>query len=217
MIIYRITTYSTSDFASLVANPSTSDEQRCLKCNARSTTNWKELDAYWDSECDTIPDFIHSASGGVVAKRSCLDLIYGEFPDFQIGSIQYFENPIAESQSAPLRLCILPYTGPELGFMMFKDLIPIGSGSNLIVEKSCDFCGHIVYKDLLDGLEKYRQGKIIPKDPKRGLLFEGHDLAGRNIFRPRGTGLVLCTEVAKSFIANCRFTNVLFLEYGKVI
>ena len=98
--------------------------------------------------------------------------------------------------------------------------------SSISIRKSCSTCGRVDYevtgiahRDSSINLKTgdYRQF-LIPRKHNRGVYVHGNDLRGADFFEVvEFPGRVLCTDRAKRFIEEQRFTNVAFLEVGDVI
>jgi hypothetical protein len=100
--------------------------------------------------------------------------------------------------------------------MVVTSDVPLRPKSTVKIELECRACGRIKYKSF-EGIAEKDMDATIPRTPGKGLFFAQKDLQGADFFRPKYTGLILCTDLAKKFIEERQYNNVEFLEVGEIL
>lgn len=191
-----------------------------VACSACEATNWHEpLVVEWDSGSDEIGDFTH-ARARIVTKAAVADELLQRFHGFTKGRIEMPDHPKLRrpqriTKRTPKRVW-LPYSGPELVEFLVSREVPLLPGSSAIIDWVCQQCGRIMYKGF-EGLEEKTIRSHVPRKEGKGLYFRGADLCGADFFRPRSTGLTLCTDGARRFMQERAYSNIEFLDVGDIV
>ena len=173
----------------------------------------------WKEGSDSIADFTN-AYGRIVIKESVANELMLEFNGGKKTSLQFSQHPnlfkpkVLKKRSP--KTIWLPYSGPPICELRASVVIPFHPKSTIKIEEQCEMCGSIVYEEF-EGIEVKDSHKHVPRIEGKGLFFDQNDLEGIDIFRPRDTGMLLCSEKVKDYIEDKQFSNVEFLEVGETV
>jgi hypothetical protein len=171
----------------------------------------------WEEGSELIGDFV-AALGRVVLQARVANELLRSFAGFKKGPVGMWEpaNLSRRRMRGRRTRVLLPYEGPELCEMVVTRDVPLRSKSTVKIEIECKDCGRIQYKSF-EGIAEKDMGATIPRKPGKGLFFAQKDLQGADFFRPRYTGFILCTDLAKKLMEERQYNNIEFLEVGEIL
>lgn len=184
----------------------------------------------WEPGFDTIGDFTEVGGEYFAVTRSTYDVLSRRFRGLHAGPIKMVQDPKLKRPTRPnrrtKRRVWLPYTGPELVELVVEHVVPYLPSSTTEVIGTCSGCGrerrHLVgfeekshrYNIALGDLVPFHQ----PRIPGKGYFVAASAIGDTPIIRFReNSGGIFCTDEAKTFIEDQKFTNIDFWEYGDVI
>ncbi|MDY0171112.1 MAG: hypothetical protein RBS80_31525 [Thermoguttaceae bacterium] len=216
MRIWEVNVRYTCEYAHLL---SLYVEEREVLCEQCGVTREPGLLLEWDDGSDQIADFTNTF-GRIVVKESVADELLARFTGFKKAPVEFFDHPNLYlpkriTRRTPRRVW-LPYEGPPLCELRVTREVDLDERSSVTIEGKCDTCGWTVYKSL-EGMEEHDLAKHVPRQPGKGLYIPESDVAGWDFFRPKYTGLVLCSARVKQFVEGKGYTNVEFLEAGDTV
>ncbi len=190
----------------------------CEVCGRRSDSG--PLRVEWDQGSDAIADFTF-ARGHIVIKEQVADQLALRCSGFRKGPVEMPDHPNLHRPSGPRarrkRQVWLPYEGQALCELLVTHEVDMRSESTAVVEHICHACGRIIYA-AFNGIERKNSRGRTPRESGKGLFFTAASIEGdAEIFRPRFTGLTLCTTKVKEYIEQQGYTNVEFLEVGELV
>ena len=194
-----------------------SGEILCAACGNRFDVD--PLRVEWDEGSEKIADFV-SARAHVVVREAVLDEIATVCRGWRKGAVEMPDHPNLRRPLAPgrgaKRRVWLPYEGPQLVELVPTLDVEILPQSTVVIDWSCQTCGRIVYK-AFNGIERRDSRTFTPRVAGQGLFFENRLLTGAVIFRPKYSGLLLCSDGAREFIQSRGYSNIEFLEVGELV
>ena len=186
----------------------------------------------WELGSDELGDFTWALGAPeVVITARATDLLLSEFQGFKPSRVVMQQDPEItqgrrRSKQSERRVW-LPYNGPPLRELWVTRYLNADRSRSTVRETlNCACCGRIDYQ--IDGIERRssrfdQQKKQLveihaPRVSGQGIYVHEEDLRGADFFEVvEFPDRVLCTDQAKRFIEEHRFTNVAFLEVGDVI
>lgn len=176
------------------------------------------LEVEWDDGSETIGDFTFII-GPVVLKETIADELLAVFSGFRKGEIRMPHHPNLEKPKhirRKVKRVWLPYEGPPICFMDVTAQVDFAVGSTVTVASECTECASVIYKSF-EGIESKDGAVHSPRILGKGFVFENSSLADADVFRPRHTGLTLCTDRVRDFIESRGYRNIEFLEVGDIV
>jgi len=174
----------------------------------------------WEPGGEPLGDFV-AAGAWIVGQQQFLSRMSKLVHGYELGEVRYIE-PLRKKgmrspggRRGPPRF-ELPYEGPPLAFISPTCTIGLLPESTVDVESTCPVCGSITYR-AFRGIEKLSSRGRTPRTPNMGLFVRGQDVLGSTIFRPRFTGLTLCTDEARQAIESLKPTNLVFRDVGDAV
>ena len=218
-IIWSLDVPVGNDFASLLVHYQKLNGKRCAACGLLQTPQHPPLTIEWEDGNDVIGDFT-SAGSKIVVREAIVDEILEHFHGIRKGRVDFFDHPNlyrpeTSTKKSPRRIW-LPYSGPSLCEIVIEKEVDLDHRSTVILEKECEKCGARLYKRF-DGVEVHNSREHIQRSPGHGLFIKKESVEGFGFFRPRFTGLALCTDQVRQFIQARAFSNIVFLEYGNLV
>jgi hypothetical protein len=205
----------------------------CPKCTSpRTAERIPPLVIQWEPGSDALGDFTWALGAPeVVITARVTDLLLSEFQGFKPSRVVMQQDPEItqgrrrSKQSEPR--VWLPYDGPPLRELwVTRHLNADRSRSTVREALNCACCGRINYEvrgvesrsSRFDQQKKQLVEVHVPRVPGQGIYVHEGDLGGADFFEVvEFPDRVLCTDRAKRFIEEQRFTNVAFLEVGDMI
>jgi len=188
----------------------------CMACRAIERP---PLELEWDVGSDLVGDFV-AAGAPIIARLKVADELTQHFKGFTTRPVNFPEHPNLMRPKPPKRTrkkrVWLPYEGPPLCEIVVTQEVDLLPQSSVEYESVCKECGRPAYRSF-NGIEKRRGQLITPRIPGQGLFVSKKSLAGCDFFKPRNSGLTLCTDRVKEFMEQRGYTNIGFLEVGEVI
>ncbi|MEQ8791448.1 MAG: hypothetical protein RIC55_34615 [Pirellulaceae bacterium] len=215
-MIWKLQAPVRSQFARLTSIYVKPTERTCEVCGHAVIP---DLLVEWADGSDVIGDFIH-AGARIVVRESAADRLRERFTGFEKAPVKMLDHPKLYSperitKRTPKRIW-LPYEGPPLCELRVSRHVELAPESTVVIERVCGACGAIVYKGF-EGMETKNSRVHTPRAPGKGLFVKRSQLEGDDFFKPRDTGLSLCTEAVKEYIQEQGFSNIDLLEAGELL
>ena len=214
--IWKLRASNIKSFANCLSLHVPERKRLCPSCGA---CELPPLELEWDIGSDLIGDFVFAVAP-IIAKQTVAKELAQHFKGFTTRAVNFPEHPNLMRPTPPKQTrkkrVWLPYEGPPLCEMVVTHEVNLLPQSTVEYESVCKECGRPVYKSF-NGVETRRGELITPRTPGQGLFVTKKSLAGCDFFKPRNSGLTLCTDRVKEFIEQRGYTNITFWEMGEVI
>ena len=195
--IWNLDILTSREFADLY--PSYTEElnpKNCASCDAVLSSDPRPQVVTWEHPGRPIADFIFCYGHDVVQRRIASEFLRVE-PAFDLEELDFGDDPDRDADLVILNPTHLVDPLPQ---------------STLVIDEQCEACGAIDYDELV-GVEDEDE----PREPGKGFFVAAQDVSGHLFFRPRHTGLLLCTDEGRRWVENQTYSNVQFLEYGELV
>ncbi len=203
MKIYQIASNTGQGFAEIRTNPNQN-----IYDNEPIEAMWED----WNVRGNIVSDFVFSI-GYLICKESVADEICDNFDFIDTYGLKMIKNPKELKAKNPNRLKWLPKIEYTLKIINTKIEIELHTDSSVDFE----FRDGEKFISNIEGISMFRGSIIIPREEGKGFYFDKNLLEGIDVFRPKNSGFILCTEKFKEFCENKKYSNVFFLEAGETI
>jgi hypothetical protein len=168
----------------------------------------------WLAKGNVIPDFIFSAY--IICRKEIAEDLESRFKGINTVKLSWEKNPKESAAKNTNRLKWLPTENVELSGVFSDVAIPVLPQSTVKYGISGQ-TGRNCIKEVVGGAKL--QGDIImPREQGMGLFFSADDVGNYDFFKPEdASSFFLCTETAKAYIENKKYSNIIFLEVGDVV
>ena len=219
--VWRISIRAQESFASLVRHDLKSYGQRCEQCGRITAYQHHQQIVEWEEGSDVVADFVN-VLGLIIVREPIAATLVSRFRGWTKYPIELFDAPRlhrpARVTKRTKKRVWMPYEGPPLVELFVTHEVSLLPQSTVRFEKECAVCGGRTYvRNGFEGVEHRQGSKHNARLVGNGLFVAHDELKGCDVFRPRSTGLTLCTDAVRDFIVAERYSNVEFFEYGDVI
>lgn len=204
----------------------------CKQCNRLSELG-PPLVIEWEAGSDLVGDFVWAGVTIPLVTEAVCAALRAQFTGFEGGRVEMIQNPrltkpTRRTKGAGARVW-LPYAGPELYHLRPTAWVHMDAGRTTArLVRRCSACGDERYE--LEGVEQLDYHVDFKQDPPRyelqhariqrapgqGLHLSTRELGDSDLFGVHEfSGWVFCTDRAKRFIEENRYTNVGFREMGE--
>lgn len=202
----------------------------CPECGASRQRRIPPMIMEWLPDSDVIADFTWPGGDMVVTQQVWASL-KERFQGLEFGPVEMWQDPKLKRPKRVTKRTKprvwLPYEGPPLRELWVTSWAHADmERSSIRLIKTCATCGTRFHdltgveerKHRWDPIEKELIEIHIPREEGKGVYVKQADLRNADIFGLHELpGSVFCVERVKAFIEQEQFTNVSFLEMGKVL